>query len=424
MKIISDLHIHSRFSRATSRELDIHNLVKFSRIKGVNLLGTGDFTHPLWLKELKKELMEDGTGILKTPDGFPFILTTEISSVYRQGNEIKRIHNIILSPDFGTVEQINESLRRRGVNLEADGRPVCGITSPELVEMVTEINPKNEVIPAHIWTPWFSLFGSKSGFDTIDECFQDQTKHIHALETGLSSDPPMNWRLSSLDRFSLVSFSDSHSFWPWRIGREATVFELNELTYNNLIKAIRTGDGLVETIEVDPSYGKYHYDGHRECGISLSPKDAEKYNNICPVCKKPLTIGVLHRVSELADRPEGFIPKGSKPFRSLLPLSEIISFVMATGVSSRKVWERYNRLVNAFGSELNVLLEAEEEMMKRVAEEKIVDLILKVRNGCITIKPGYDGVYGKIEPEKEKGPQRRLSDFNRSPQQQQMLLHR
>jgi len=424
MKIISDLHIHSRFSRATSRELDIHNLVKFSRIKGVNLLGTGDFTHPLWLKELKKELMEDGTGILKTPDRFPFILTTEISSVYRQGNEIKRIHNIILSPDFGTVEQINESLRRRGVNLEADGRPVCGITSPELVEMVTEINPKNEVIPAHIWTPWFSLFGSKSGFDTIDECFQDQTKHIHALETGLSSDPPMNWRLSSLDRFSLVSFSDSHSFWPWRIGREATVFELNELTYNNLIKAIRTGDGLVETIEVDPSYGKYHYDGHRECGISLSPKDAEKYNNICPVCKKPLTIGVLHRVSELADRPEGFIPKGSKPFRSLLPLSEIISFVMATGVSSRKVWERYNRLVNAFGSELNVLLEAEEEMMKRVAEEKIVDLILKVRNGCITIKPGYDGVYGKIEPEKEKGPQRRLSDFNRSPQQQQMLLHR
>jgi len=344
--------------------------------------------------------------------------------VYKQGNETKRIHNIIISPDFGTVEQINESLKRRGVNLEADGRPVCGITSPELVEMVMEINPKNEVIPAHIWTPWFSLFGSKSGFDTIDECFQDQTKHIHALETGLSSDPPMNWRLSSLDRFSLVSFSDSHSFWPWRIGREATVFELNELTYNNLIKAIRTGDGLVETIEVDPSYGKYHYDGHRECGISLSPKDAEKYNNICPVCKKPLTIGVLHRVSELADRPEGFIPKGSKPFRSLLPLSEIISFVMAAGVSSRKVWERYNRLVNAFGSELNVLLEAEEEMMKRVAEEKIVDLILKVRNGCITIKPGYDGVYGKIEPEKEKGPQRRLSDFSTYPQQQQMLLHR
>lgn len=413
MKIISDLHIHSRFSRATSRELNIPNLVKYAKVKGVNLLGTGDFTHPAWLRELKNELKEEG--ILKDGSGFSFILSTEISSIYKQGSSIKRIHNIILSPGFEIVDQLNDALKRKGVNLGADGRPICNIRSPELVEMVKEIDSKNEVIPAHIWTPWFSLFGSKSGFDRIEDCFQDQIKNIHALETGLSSDPAMNWRLSSLDRFALVSFSDSHSFWPWRIGREATVFEMKDLTYENLIKAIRTKEGLIETIEVNPSYGKYHYDGHRDCKVSLEPKDSKKFQNICPVCKRPLTIGVLHRVEELADREAGFIPKASKPFRSLIPLSEIISFVLKSNLSSRKVWEVYNRLVNSFGSEFNVLLKAEEERMKRVVDEKIVELILKVRGGEMEIKPGYDGVYGEII-EKETGilskhPQRRLSDF-------------
>ncbi|MCK4335559.1 MAG: DNA helicase UvrD [Candidatus Aenigmarchaeota archaeon] len=414
MKIISDFHIHSRFSRATSSELNILNLVKYARIKGVNLLGTGDFTHPVWLREIKNELKEDGTGILKGRD-FSFILSTEISSIYKQDNAVKRIHNVILSPDFETVDQINDVLGKKGVNLEADGRPICGIRSPELVEMIKEIDQKNEVIPAHIWTPWFSLFGSKSGFDRIEDCFQDQTKNIFALETGLSSNPAMNWRLSSLDRFALVSFSDLHSFWPWRIGREATVFEMKDLTYDNLIKAIRTKEGLVETIEVDPSYGKYHYDGHRDCKVSLGPKDSEKFRNICPVCRRPLTIGVLHRVEELADREEGFVPKDAKPFRSLVPLSEIISFVLKSGLSSGKVWEEYNKLVNSFGSEFNVLLEAEEERMKNIVDENIVELILKVRSGKMNIKPGYDGVYGELVAEERglsKSPQKRLNEFN------------
>lgn len=413
MKIISDLHIHSRFSRATSKELNIPNLVKYAKMKGLGLLGTGDFTHPVWLKELKNELKEDGMGVLKY-EGFPFILSAEISSIYKQGNSVKRIHNVILSPDFETAEQINDHLRKKGVNLEADGRPICGIRSPELVEMVMEINPKNEVIPAHIWTPWFSLFGSKSGFDRIEDCFQDQTKNIHALETGLSSDPAMNWRLSSLDKFALVSFSDLHSFWPWRIGREATIFEMGDLTYDNLINALRTKEGFVETIEVDPSYGKYHYDGHRDCNVSMNPEETKKYNNICPVCKRPITIGVLHRVEELANREEGFVPKGSKPFRSLIPLSEIISFTLKSNMSSSKVWNEYNKLVNAFGSEFNVLLEAEEERMKNIVERGMVELILKNRSGGINIKPGYDGVYGELVAGGKglsKKPQKKLSDF-------------
>ena len=414
MRIFSDLHIHSRFSRATSKELSINNLVKYARVKGVNLLGTGDFTHPLWLKELKSELEEDGTGILKTNDGFCFILSAEISNIYVQDNKQRRIHNVILAKDFETVDQINEWLSKRG-RLDYDGRPTFGFTCPELVENIIGISKDCMVIPAHIWTPWFSLFGSKSGFDSVEECFQDQTKNVFALETGLSSDPAMNWRLSSLDRFRLVSFSDLHSFWPWRIGREATVFELDELTYKGVRRAIKTGEGLVETIEVDPGYGKYHYDGHRECGISLTPEEAEKLNNICPVCRRPLTIGVLHRVEELADREEGFVPENSKPFKSLIPLSEIISIVLGSPLNSNRVWEEYNKLVSAFGSEFRVLLEADEERMKNVVNKKIADLILKVREGNVKLEPGYDGVYGRLIQQNEvvskKQPQKTLKDF-------------
>ena len=419
MEIISDLHIHSRFSRATSSDLSISNLVKYARIKGVNVLGTGDFTHPSWLREIRSELVEDDSGLLKTHDGFPFILTGEISSIYMQDKRMRRIHNIIILPNLETADQVNETLRKRHVNIDSDGRPICGIPSPELVEMLKGINPKNEIIPAHIWTPWFSLFGSKSGFDHIEDCYQDQSKNIHALETGLSSDPAMNWRLSQLDRFALVSFSDSHSFWPWRIGREATIFELKKLTYDDMIKAIRTKDGMAGTIEVDPSYGKYHYDGHRDCGVSLAPKESEKMRNICPVCRRPLTIGVLHRVEELADRPEGFVPENSKPFHSLVPLSEIIASATGASVSSGKVWESYNRLVNAFGSELNVLTEAGEGQMKQVVKERIAEMIIKARTGRMKIKPGYDGVYGELESgdnaikkrRMEAKPQKTLGDF-------------
>ncbi|MEM5871857.1 MAG: endonuclease Q family protein [Candidatus Aenigmatarchaeota archaeon] len=415
MKILADLHIHSRFSRATSEDINVDNLVKYARIKGLNLLGTGDFTHPKWLEELRNNLYEHDNGILKDKSGFNFILSTEIASIYSQNNQIKRIHNIILAPDFDTAEQISEELKRKGVNLEVDGRPMCGISCPELVEMLKSINEKIEIIPAHIWTPWFSLFGSKSGFDRIEDCFQDQTKHIHALETGLSSDPKMNWRLSQLDRFALVSFSDSHSFWPWRLGREATIFELKEMSYDNITKALRTKKGLVGTIEVDPSYGKYHYDGHRECKIFLEPKKAKRIGNICPVCKKPLTIGVLHRVEDLADRDEGFAPKDAKPFYSVLPLSEIISFILNKNVISSIVAETYSKLINVFDSEFKILLEAPVEEIKNITNEKIGEIIKKMREGKLKIRPGYDGVYGEIiekeNENKEKIPQKTLGDF-------------
>lgn len=416
MDVIADLHIHSRFSRATSKDISIKNLSKYGRLKGVSLLGTGDFTHPGWRSEIKKELSEDGTGVLRSRDGFPFLLSCEISSIYTQDGAVRRIHNLVLSPDLETAEQIADALEDTGVNLKSDGRPICGIPSPELVEIIRGVNEKNEVIPAHIWTPWFSLFGSKSGFGRIEDCFQDQTKHIHALETGLSSDPAMNWKLSSLDRFSLVSFSDSHSFWPWRIGREATMLDLKELCYENVVRAIRTGNGLGGTIEVDPSYGKYHYDGHRRCGVSLNPKEAEKHNGLCPVCGNPLTTGVLHRVLELADRKEGYRPEGAKPFYSMLPLSEIISHALGTGVNSKRVWKIHRELVKEMGTEMGTLLRAKRETIERIAGERIADYVLLTREGRINVRPGYDGVYGRIE-EVEKGmveggtPQKTISDF-------------
>lgn len=384
-------------------------------MKGLNLLGTGDFTHPSWLKELKEELKENESGILKTNGGFSFVLSSEIANVYEQNKEIKRIHNILLAPDFETVEQINEMLKKKGVDIKADGRPVCNIQANEFVEILKEINESIEIIPAHIWTPWFSLFGSKSGFNHIEDCFQDQTKNIHALETGLSSDPAMNWRLSSLDRFALVSFSDAHSFWPWRLGREATIFDLKNFTYSELIKALRTKNGLEGTIEVDPAYGKYHYDGHRECNVLLPPKEAIKYANICPVCKKKLTIGVLHRVEELADRPEGFVPKGAKKFYSILPLSEIVAFVLHANVNSAKVWEEYEKLIKAFGCEFKVLLEAKIKEIENITNPKIAEMISKTREKRLFIRPGYDGVYGEIVNKEKKiyytNAQKTLGDF-------------
>jgi uncharacterized protein (TIGR00375 family) len=412
MKVIADLHIHSPYSRATSKDISIQNLEKYARIKGLDLLGTGDFTHPSWLKILKETLIEGDSGVLKTKSGFNFILSSEISNIYTQGDKQRRVHNLILAPSFDIVDHIIEELKKRG-RVDYDGRPIFGFSCIELVEMMMDISKDIEIIPAHAWTSWFSVFGSKSGFDSLEECFQDKVKFIHAIETGLSSDPSMNWRISKLDDITLVSFSDSHSAWPWRLGREATVFDLKELTYDNLIKAIRTKEGLVETLEFFPEEGKYHWDGHRNCNISLRPSEAIKLNNICPVCRKPLTIGVLHRVEELADRPEGFVPKNSKPFKSLIPLSEIIAFVYNVQPFSRKVWEEYNRLINIFDSELNVLLGVEESQLRKV-DERIAELVMKVRYGDVKIRPGYDGVYGKVvfEKETEKSkPQKTLKDF-------------
>ena len=417
-KIIADLHIHSRYSRACSKQLNIANLEKYAKIKGVGLLGTSDFQHPEWQKELKQELVEDGSGIPKTKTGFPFVYQTEISLMYTDGRG-RRIHLVVLAPNFDAVKQITETLGKRG-RLDYDGRPIFKIPCPEFVEMMRGISTDIEVIPAHAWTPYFGLFGSMSGFDSVIECFKDQSKHIRAIETGLSSDPSMNWRLSQLENRQIVSFSDCHSFWPWRIGREATTFDLKKLTYDNLLKAIRTGDGLIETTEFFPEEGKYHYDGHSGCKVVMSPKESLKNKKICPVCRKQMTIGVLHRVEELADKPEGYKPANAKPYRNLIPLSELVAAGIGSPVASQKTWKIYNELIKEFGNELHVLIDAEEEKIKKVVDTKVADLILRNRNQKIKFKPGYDGEYGepifdenkeeKIE-EPVKPAQKGLGDF-------------
>ena len=392
MEVIADLQIHSRFSRATSINLNLANLEKYAKLKGLNLLGTGDFTHPKWLAELKDELKEDGSGVLTSKSGFHFVLQGEISNMYTQDGKGRRIHNLLLARNFEIVEQINAALLKKG-RLDYDGRPIFGFSCIELVEMIKEIDDDIEVIPAHAWTPWFGLFGSMTGFDSVEECFKDQAKHIYAIETGLSSDPAMNWRISKLDKYTLVSSSDAHSFWPWRLGRECNIFDI-DWNYDGLIDAIRKRKGFVETIEMWPHEGKYHYSGHRACNVCLSPKESLKLKDICPKCRRKLTVGVAERVEALADRPEGFVPKHAVPFKNLIPLSEVIAGTIGEKVESRKVWEEYYRLINGFGNEFNVVLEAEESKLKKTTTEKIADNIIRNRNQKIPFKPGYDGVYG------------------------------
>ena len=419
MKIIADLQIHSRFSRATSKSLDLNNLEKWGKIKGLNLLGTGDFTHPKWLKELKENLKEDGTGILTSKSGYKFVLQGEISNMFTQDGKGRRIHNLLLAPGFEVVEQINAALLKKG-RLDYDGRPIFGFSCIELVEMMKEIDEKIEIIPAHIWTPWFGLLGSKSGFDSVEECFKEKSKHIHAIETGLSSDPEMNWRLSSLDKYTLLSSSDAHAFWPWRLGRECNVFDI-DWSYDDLMHAIRTREGFVETIEMWPHEGKYHYSGHRSCNVCLSPKESLKLKNICPKCGRKLTVGVAERIEFLADRPDGFVPKNVIPFRNIISLSEVISGTVGEKVESKKVWDEYYKLTNAFGNEFEVLLNIGEKELKKITSEKIADNLIRNRLQKIPFKPGYDGVYGipifdgtAIEEEKISGPkisQKGLDEF-------------
>jgi uncharacterized protein (TIGR00375 family) len=425
MKVIADFHIHGRFSQATSKALDIPNLEKWARIKGLGLLGTGDFTHPKWIEELKAALTDDGSGILRTESGFPFVLQTELSNIYSQDGRGRRVHNIILAPSFEAVDQITAELLKRG-RVDYDGRPIFGIPCPDLVEMLKGVDKRVEIIPAHVWTPWFSLFGSKSGFDSLADCFQDQSRHIFALETGLSSDPAMNWRLSALDKYALVSNSDCHSFWPWRIGREANVFEMEKLTYDSFIGVMKERDPrkFLCTIEVDPSYGKYHLDGHRNCGVCMEPKESLKARKMCPKCGREMTIGVLNRVEELADRPEGHRPKGAIPFKSLIPLSEIIAAVSGGQPHGKKAWQVFNVLIGEFGSEFNVLLDAPRERIAELTGGKLADAIMQVREGRIQIKAGYDGVYGEPlfdgRPAAESAPsgpqfdnkQKSLSEFS------------
>lgn len=396
MKIIADLHLHSKYSRGCSKDLNLANMEKWAKIKGVDLVGTGDFQHPLWLKEIKAFFgkNDSGEGILESKNGQKFLLTTEISLIYSQNGKGRRIHNIVFAPSLDVVGQISEYLSKKG-RLDYDGRPIFKIPCPEFTEVLKEIDNSIEVIPAHIWTPWFSLFGANSGFGSLKECFQDQSKNIFAVETGMSSDPAMNWRIKELKDKAIVSFSDSHSFWPWRLGREATIFDIKELTYKNLVTCLRNNE-ISSTVEVDPCYGKYHFTGHRACNVVLSPKDAEKINNICPNCKRKLTVGVMERVEQLADFPDGYKHDNSKPFFTILPLSELISGFYKTGAATKKAWQAYNQLIESFKSEFNVLLNAErQELSVAINNSDLAELIIRNRNGLIKVKPGFDGVYGQ-----------------------------
>jgi len=357
-----------------------------------------------WFEEIKAELSEiDETGIFKprfySSSGVTFLLSVEVNTIFEHQGSTKKIHHVILTPNFETASQISDRLCRYG-NLSSDGRPTLSMTASSLVEEVMEASSKNLLFPAHAWTPWFSLFGANSGFDRLSDCYQDMTKHVTALETGLSSDPPMNWRISALDNLVLLSNSDSHSHWPWRIGREANVFELREVTYNAITDVIRVKDParFKFTIETQPTYGKYHWTGHRVCGVSMSAEQSLKRNNICPKCGKRMTKGVEQRMEELADRTYGYQPNHAIGYTHLLPLSETLATTYGLDQpSASKVWKTYNALIEAFGSEYNVLLGISREEIARVAGEAVAVNIEKLRNDTVKVAPGYDGVYGKAE---------------------------
>jgi uncharacterized protein (TIGR00375 family) len=393
VEFVADFHIHSKYSRATSRDMDVEHIAEWAKLKGITLMGTGDFTHHLWLEELKSKLEPTGKGLF-VHKGIHFILSAEISSIYSKNNRTYRIHNLILAPSFKSVDAINRALGAVG-NLASDGRPILGLDASELARIVFDIDENCMLIPGHIWTPWFSLFGSNSGFDRIEDCFEASTPKIFALETGLSSDPAMNWRLSALDRFALVSNSDSHS--PSKIGREANIFDC-EMDYSAIRDALRTKDKkkFLYTIEFFPEEGKYHYDGHRLCGVSLPPEESRKNNNRCPKCKKPLTIGVMNRVSQLADREVGFVPENAIPFKNLIPLDEIIADAKQMGKASVGVGKEYMQILARLGTEFDILTKVPQEELNKSINPKVAEAIARVRAGHVKVEPGYDGEYGKI----------------------------
>lgn len=406
MKTIADLHIHSRFSMATSKEGTPENLDFWARKKGISLIGTGDFTHPVWREELKERLVSEGNGLYRLRDAyvkeesrkFPgegtrFVVSGEISSIYKKNGKTRKVHNVILLPSLEAADAMAQRLEKIG-NIHSDGRPILGLDSHDLLEMMLDVCPEGILIPAHIWTPHFSVLGAKSGFDSVEECFEELAPYIHALETGLSSDPAMNWRISKLDRYQLVSNSDAHS--PSKLGREANLLDI-DCSYEGLYRAIQTGEGLEGTVEFFPEEGKYHFDGHRKCGVSLSPVEAERRGGICPVCGKKLTMGVDHRVEQLADRAEGFVKKDGKKYESLVPLPEVISACMGYSTASKKVQGCFEQMIQTLGTEFDILRNVPSEDIKSCAGERIAEGIENVRTGNVKRIPGYDGEYGKIE---------------------------
>lgn len=400
MNFIADLHLHGKYSRGCSKDLTLETLEQYGKMKGLDLLGTGDFCQPDWYKHLKKNLSDDGTGLYRSKTGYPFVLQNEFSLVYTQDGKGRRVHLVFLAPDLDCASQITEEMLKVG-RVDYDGRPIFKMSCIEFTEKMMDISKKIEIFPAHIWTPWFSMLGAKSGFDTMKDCFGDQLKNIHAVETGLSSDPQMNWRLKQLDKMTILSTSDSHSYWPWRIGREATVLDMKP-NYSSLVKAIRNNK-VVETIEVDPNYGKYHFDGHRKCGVVITPEEARKHSNLCPVCEKPLTMGVMQRIEELADRPEDYYDKKRPGFRTMVPLHEVISNVVGKGVSTKTVWKEYDSLMKSGKNEFDVMMNVDEKDLLKVTSKEICKAVLMNRVGDVRVRPGYDGVYGEpVFDKKEK----------------------
>ncbi|MFZ3057620.1 MAG: endonuclease Q family protein [Minisyncoccales bacterium] len=394
MKFIADFHIHSKYSRATSGQTDLENISKWAEIKGVKVIATGDFTHPQWIKNIKEELKPAEPGLFQYKNTETrFLLTTEISCIYSKKGKTRKIHLIVLSPSIEICEKINEELSKIG-NLKSDGRPILGLDAKELVRIVLNISSDCMVIPAHCMTPWFGLFGSKSGFDSMKECFEELSSSIYAVESGLSADPAMLWRLPDIRKITVISNSDAHS--PEKIGREANVFN-TDLDYYSITEAIKTRKGFLETIEFYPQEGKYYGDGHWACNIYMDSKDSLRYNEICPVCGKPLTVGVMNRIEKLADQPEGFIPENTVPFRSIVPLKEIIGEALGVGSGTKRVDIEYQKLILAFKSEFNILLDVPFESLKETSSSNIIEGIKRAREGKVNISPGFDGEYGKVK---------------------------
>ena len=407
MPFVADIHIHSRFSRATSRDLTLQELYRWGRRKGIGVIGTGDITHPGWLSEIDNQLADDGgSGLFRlksepAPEPIParsgdarlrFMLTGEISSIYSYGGKTRKVHNVVCLPDLDSAHRFAARLERIG-NIRSDGRPILGLDSRDLLEILLEISPQAVLIPAHIWTPWFSVLGSKSGFDSIEECYRDLSGHIFALETGLSSDPPMNRMVSALDRYSLVSNSDAHS--AANLGREANLFSC-DMTYPAIMQALKTGIGFDGTLEFFPEEGKYHLDGHRKCNQKLHPHESIRLKGICPVCGGGLTLGVLYRVAQLANRTADQIPSDKLRFRSMLSLDSILGEVLGVGPSSKKVQTLYMKLLSELGPELTILMETKIEEIERCGADLLGEAIRRVRSGRIHADAGYDGEYGVI----------------------------
>ncbi|MBU1038858.1 endonuclease Q family protein [Patescibacteria group bacterium] len=418
MKIYADLHIHSKYSRACSKELTPENIDLWCRIKGLGLVATGDFTHPKWFSELKEKLEPAEEGLYKLKSSYQkteplfkekqiqpvrFMVGTELSCIYKHNDKVRRVHHCVFTPSLEIASQISQALVDRGCNIKSDGRPILGLASKELLKIILDIDKRNVLVPAHIWTPWFAVFGSKSGYDSLEECFEELADKIFAVETGLSSDPKMNWRVPKLDKVALISNSDAHSL-P-NLGREANVFSGNSLSYDNIWQAVKevavknkTASLVLEkTIEFFPDEGRYHFDGHKDCQICLSPQETKKQQGLCPKCLRPLTIGVLNRVEELASRPEGYQTNQRLPYISLVELDKLIAEVLGVkGRQSKKVGEIYWPLVSAFGSELAVLLSSSVGDLKKIAGPNLAKGIQNLRQGRVSLSPGYDGEYGQV----------------------------